>query len=55
MSDINYTKLNDTIVKQAYKYSGLTADQVAALYAAKVERAQALLAARIQVYHQIED
>ena len=55
MSNIDYTKLNDTIVKQAYKYSGLTADQVAALYEAKVERARALLAARMVVYQQIED
>jgi hypothetical protein len=55
MSNIDYNKLNDTIVKQAYKHSGLTAEQVAALYEAKVERARALLAARTQVYHQIEN
>ena len=55
MSNINYTKLNDKIVEQAYKHSGLTADQVAALYTAKLERAKALLAARLIVSHQIED
>jgi hypothetical protein len=47
MSNIEYTKLNDKIVKQAYTHSGLTADQVAALYEAKVERAQAMLEARV--------
>lgn len=55
MSNINYEKLNDKIVEQSYRYSGLTADQVAALYEAKVARAQALYQARTQVYHQIED
>ena len=55
MSNINYDKLNDTIVNQAYRYAGLTKDQVAALYEAKIARAQALLEAREQVYHQLED
>jgi hypothetical protein len=55
MSDINYEKLNDKIVEQAYRYSGLTADQVADLYTAKVARAQAMLAARSQVYRHVED
>ena len=55
MGNINYDKLNDKIVEQAYRYAGLTNDQVAALYKAKVERARAMLEARSQVYHQIED
>ena len=55
MSNINYDKLNDKIVEQAYRYAGLTADQVAALYEAKVARAQALYQARSQVYHHIDD
>jgi hypothetical protein len=54
MSDINYDKLNDTIVKQAYSYAGLTTAQVAELYQAKIDRAKALLEARA-VFHQIED
>ena len=54
MSDINYDKLNDTIVKQAYSYAGLTTAQVAELYQAKIDRAKALLEARV-VFHQIED
>ena len=54
MSDINYNKLNDKIVEQAYRYSGLTADQVAALYAAKVERARALLEARTAIYRKVD-
>jgi len=55
MSNIDYDKLNDKIVEQAYRYSGLTADQVAALYEAKVARAKALYQALSQVHHQIED
>lgn len=49
MSNIDYNKLNDTIVRQAYKHSGLTAAQVAELYEAKIERAKALLEARVLV------
>ena len=49
MSDINYDKLNDTIVRQAYSYAGLTTAQVAELYTAKIARAQALLEARVLV------
>ena len=49
MSNINYDKLNDKIVKQAYRYAGLTKDQVAALYKAKIDRAKALLEARVLV------
>ena len=54
MSNINYEKLNDKIVEQSYRYSGLTADQVAALYEAKVERARALLEARTAVYRKVD-
>ena len=54
MSNINYEKLNDTIVEQSYRYSGLTAEQVAALYQAKVERARALLEARTAVYRKVD-
>lgn len=49
MSNIDYTKLNNKIVKQAYKHAGLTSDQVAELYNAKIARAQALLEARVLV------
>ena len=55
MSDINYDKLNDTIVKQAYSYAGLTAAQVADLYRAKIDRAKALLEARSVGYGKVDN
>lgn len=55
MSNIDYNKLNDKIVEQAYRHAGLTPAQLAALYEAKVARAQALIKARTAVYHKIED
>jgi hypothetical protein len=54
MSDINYDRLNDTIVKQAYSYTGLTAAQVADLYRAKIDRAKALLEARSVGYSKVD-
>lgn len=54
MSNIDYNKLNDTIVKQAYKHSGLTAEQVVALYEAKVERCRAMLEARTAVFYKVD-
>jgi len=54
MSDINYDRLNDTIVKQAYSYAGLTRDQVADLYRAKIDRAKALLEARSIGYGKVD-
>ena len=55
MSDINYDKLNDTIVKQAYSYAGLTTAQVADLYRAKIDRAKALLEARSVGYRKVDN
>jgi hypothetical protein len=61
MSTIDYSKLNDKIVKQAYSSSGFRIADLNKLYEAKVERAKAMLAARNTVlelktiYHQIED
>ena len=55
---IDYTKLNDKIVRQAYAFSGLTPKDLEDLYRAKTARAEALIKARLQraeVYHQIED
>lgn len=54
---IDYTKLNDRIVKQAYDYSSafLTKTQKEKLVQNKINRAEAMLKARDQVYHQIED
>lgn len=55
MKKIDYTKLNERIVAQAYTSSGLTPKQVTELYAAKVARAEALVKARTETYIQIED
>jgi hypothetical protein len=55
MSDINYDKLSDTIVKQAYSYAGLTTAQVADLYRAKIDRAKALLEARSAIYRKVDN
>jgi hypothetical protein len=55
MSDTNYDRLNDTIVKQAYSYTGLTQSQVADLYRAKIDRAKALLEARSVGYGKVDN
>ena len=54
---IDYSKLNDRIVEQAYHYSSafLTEEQKQRLFQNKIERARAMLNTRDQVYHQIED
>ena len=55
--NIDYTKLNDRIVKQAYDASSafLTKEQVQKLFQNKINRAQQMIEARDTVYHQIED
>jgi hypothetical protein len=55
--EIDYTKLNDRIVKQAYNASTgfLTEAQKQKLFQNKIDRAQAMIAARATVYYQIED
>ena len=54
---IDYTKLNNQIVKQAYNSFALTEEQKQKLVNNKVERAAAMLKARETetVYLQIED
>ena len=54
--DIDYTKLNDRIVKQAYEASEafLNEAQLQKLFQNKIRRATEMLAAR-EVYYQIED
>lgn len=55
----DYSKLNDRIVEQAYNASNmtLTAEMKAKLFQNKIDRAQAMIAAREKeaVYFQIED
>jgi hypothetical protein len=56
--NIDYTKLNDRIVKQATDIPGFTLseEQKQQLFKNKIERATAMLRSREQdVYHQIED
>jgi hypothetical protein len=55
--DIDYTKLNDRIVKQAYDASDafLTQAQLQKLFQNKIDRAQKMIEARDTIYHQIED
>jgi hypothetical protein len=55
MSDTNYDQFDDTIVEQAYSYTGLTRDQVADLYRAKIDRAKALLEARSIGYSKVDN
>jgi hypothetical protein len=38
--EIDYTELNDHIVRQAYKAAGLTPEELQALIDAKIERAK---------------
>ena len=55
---IDYTKLNDRIVKQATEIPGFTLseEQKQKLFNNKIERAAAMIKARNKdVYHQIED
>jgi hypothetical protein len=55
---IDYKRLNDKIVDQAYSYAGLSAKDLEALYEAKIARAEAMIKSRTQhadVYFQIED
>jgi hypothetical protein len=55
--DIDYKKLNDRIVKQAYEASDafLTEAQLQKLFQNKIDRARQMIEARDAVYHQIED
>ena len=55
--DIDYSKLNDRIVKQAYDATTavLTKAQVQKLFQNKIDRARQMIEARGAVYHQIED
>jgi len=54
---IDYTKLNDRIVKQAYDVSSavLTEAQKQKLFQNKIDRARSMIESRNTVYHQIED
>lgn len=54
---IDYTKLNDRIVKQAYDVSSafLNEKQVQKLVLNKIDRARQMVEARDTVYHQLED
>ena len=56
---IDYSKLNDRIVKQATEIPGFTLSeaQKQQLFKNKIERAAAMLQSRVNtdVYHQIED
>lgn len=53
---IDYSKLNDRVVKQAWEVSNLvlSEDMKTRLFQNKIRRATEMLAAR-EVYHQIED
>ena len=55
--NIDYTKLNERIVEQAYNNAGgvLTEAQKKQLFQNKIERARQMLEARGTVYHLIED
>ena len=54
---IDYTKLNDRIVKQAFDATSafLTEEQKQKLFQNKIDRAQQMIESRATVYHQIED
>jgi hypothetical protein len=49
MKEIDYKKLNDQIVKQAYDVFILTNEQLQELYKGKVERAKAQLEAQKKI------
>jgi len=53
----DYNKLNDRIVKQAYKLSNMTLSEElkTKLFQDKIRRAAEMIAARDTIYHQIED
>jgi hypothetical protein len=55
--EIDYTKLNDRIVKQAWNASTafLTEAQRQKLFQNKIDRAEQMIQARDTVYYQIED
>jgi hypothetical protein len=55
--EIDYTKLNDRIVKQAYSATSafLTEAQKQKLFQNKIDRAEQMIRARATVYYQIED
>jgi hypothetical protein len=55
--NIDYNKLNDRVVKQAYEYSNLvlSEEMKTRLFENKIRRAAEMIAARDTVYHQIED
>ena len=48
-NNINYSKLNDRIVTQAYTASGIKPADLNEIYQAKVARAQAMIEARAMV------
>lgn len=48
-NNINYSKLNDRIVTQAYTASGIEPADLNEIYQAKVERARAMIEARSTV------
>ena len=54
--EIDYTKLNDRIVKQAYSATSafLTEAQKQKLFQNKIDRAQAMIEARASVYHKTD-
>jgi hypothetical protein len=54
---IDYTKLNDRVVKQAWEVSNLTLteEMKTKLFQNKIQRAKEMIEARDIVYYQIED
>ena len=54
---IDYTKLNDRIVEQAYELSNMTLSEElkTRMFQDKIRRATEMIAARDTIYHQIED
>ena len=54
--DIDYTKLNDQIVKQAYNATSafLTEAQKQKLFQNKIDRAEQMIRARAAVYYQTD-
>ena len=54
---IDYSKLNDRVVKQAYEVSNLTLteEMKTKLFQNKIQRAKEMIQARDAVYYQIED
>ena len=54
---IDYSKLNDRVVKQAWEVSNLTLteEMKTRLFQNKIQRAQEMIQARDIVYYQIED